>query len=402
MDLKSLHSPLEAARTQESARFAVGGSAPRLAVRPDSREEVAEMVRWCGTERLALLPWGGGIALSRAAAPSRYDVALDLTGLSQLVEYEPDDFTVTAECGVRIQDLAARLAAHGQELPLEAAEHWGATLGGVLAANASGPRRRRFGAPRDRVLGAQFVTGDGVIARTGGRVVKNVAGHAVHRLLVGSRGTCGVILEASLKLLPLPLARRALVHGLSGVELTDAKRWSGLARLEPSMLTVIGRAVAALNPVLASDAAFGAVVAFEDEPAWVEACSASVRERLGVPRLAVQDASVSALTQMLTDTEEMPGPRLTFTTASNSPECLAPLVSHPVAERLVFHAPAGRLHLFPAASEALGLIRSLESNGFALIETRGVEYTPAPAPAAIAQLRSRLQQALDPASVFAR
>lgn len=402
MDLSTLHSPLDAARTQDPARFAVGGSTPRLAARPDSREEVAELVRWCGAERLALLPWGGGIALSRAAAPGRYDVALDLTGLSQLVEYEPDDFTITAECGVRIQDLAARLATHGQELPLETAEHWGATLGGALAANASGPRRRRFGAPRDRVLGAQFVTGDGVIARTGGRVVKNVAGHAVHRLLVGSRGTLGVILEASLKLLPLPLSRRALVHGLSGAELIDARRWHGLARLEPSMLTVLGRAVAALNPVLASNDAFCAVVAFEDEAPWVDACSASVRERLGVPRLAIQDASVGSLTQMLTDTEEMPGPRLTFTTASQSPECLAPLLSHAVAERLVFHAPAGRLHLFPGASEAVALIGMLESHGFALIEARGVEYTPPAPTAAIASLRSRLRQALDPASVFAR
>ncbi len=402
MDLSLLHSPLDAARTQDTARFTVGGSTPRLAVRPGSRQEVAELVRWCGAESLALLPWGGGITLSRATAPQRYDVALDLTGLSQLVEYEPDDFTVTAECGVRIQDLAARLATHGQELPLEAAEHWGATLGGVLAANASGPRRRRFGAPRDRVLGAQFVTGDGVIARTGGRVVKNVAGHAVHRLLVGSRGNLGVILEASLKLLPLPLARRALVHGMSAAELADGRRWHGLPRLEPSIFTVLGRAVAALNPVLASDAAFCAVVAFEDEAPWVESCSGLVRERLGVPRLAVQDASVSALTQMLTDSEEMPGPRLTFTTASQSPECLAPLLSHAVAERLVFHAPAGRLHLFPAANEAVALIRLLETKGYALIDSRGVDHTPPPPAAAIARLRARLQQALDPASVFAR
>lgn len=402
MDLTALRSPLDSARTQDPQRFSMGGVTPRLAVRPESSDEVVEVVRACGAAQLALLPWGGGISLSREQAPPRYDVALDLTGLARVVEHEPDDFTITAECGARIQDLGARLATHGQELPLEAAEHWGATLGGVLAANASGPRRRRFGAPRDRILGARFVTGDGVLAHTGGRVVKNVAGHAVHRLLVGSRGTLGVILEASLKLLPMPLARRALLYGMSAVELTDPNRWRGFGRREPAQLTVIGRAVAALNPVLASDAAFCTVVGFEDEATWVEACGGFARERLGTPRLQMQDASVSALTQMLTDTEEMPGPRLSFATASDSPACLAPLVSHAVGERLVFHAPAGRLHLFPTAHEAPALVSLLAQHGFVLLEARGVEVEPSPTHPAIRALRARLRTALDPASVFAR
>ena len=401
MDLTTVRSPLDSARTQDAQRFAMNGIPPRLAVRPESSAEVIEVVRACGADRLALLPWGGGIALSREDAPPRYDIALDLTGLSRVVEHEPDDFTLTAECGARVQDLAARLASHGQELPLEAAEHWGATLGGVLAANASGPRRRRFGAPRDRILGAQFVTGDGVLANTGGRVVKNVAGHAVHRLLVGSRGTLGIILQASLKLLPVPLARRALVYGMSAEALAEPARWRGFGRREPAMLTVIGRAVAALNPVLASDAAFCTVVGFEDETAWIEACSSFARERLGAPRLQLQDASVSALTQMLTDTEEMPGPRLSFATASDSPACLAPLLAHPVAERLVFHAPAGRLHLFPVASQAPALVSLLAAHGFALLEARGVEVEPPAFHPAVRALRARLRTALDPTGIFA-
>lgn len=401
MDLSAPRSPLDAARSQDPGRFAVGGVVPRLALRPQSREEVAEVVRAAGADGLALLPWGGGIALSREWAPARYDLALDLTGLSRIVEYEPDDFTITAECGVRIEDLRGLLAAKGQELPLEAAEPWGATLGGVLAANASGPRRRRFGAPRDRVLGAQFVTGDGVLARTGGRVVKNVAGHAVHRLLVGSRGTLGVILEASLKLLPLPIARRAMVYAVSEPALFEEARWQGFGRREPSVLTVIGRAVAALNPVLAADAPFAVVVAFEDEAPWIEDCAGFARERLGAPRLSVQEASVTGLTQMLCDAEEMPGPRLTFTTASDSPACLAPLRAHAAAERLVFHAPAGRLHVFPAPSDAADLVRHLEAHGFTLLEARGVEVPQGAMAPAEAALRARLRTALDPAGVFA-
>src|SRR6185503_9728164 len=100
--------------------------------------------------------------------------------------------------------LRAALAARGQELPLEGAREERATLGGVLAANAVGPRRRFFGSPRDRILGACYALGDGTLARAGGKVVKNVAGYGIHRLLCGSRGGLAVLLEASLKLLPAP------------------------------------------------------------------------------------------------------------------------------------------------------------------------------------------------------
>ncbi|MEQ1834542.1 MAG: FAD-binding protein, partial [Candidatus Eisenbacteria bacterium] len=125
-----------APRTTDAARFAMSGAAPKLAWRPESAAEVADAVKQAAADQLALVPWGGGVALSREAAPARYDVALDLTALKRISVYDPDDFTVTAECGITMADLHAALAAHRQELPLEAAEAWGATLGGVLAANA--------------------------------------------------------------------------------------------------------------------------------------------------------------------------------------------------------------------------------------------------------------------------
>jgi glycolate oxidase FAD binding subunit len=190
MDLTTLEK-----RVADATRYSMSGATPRAAWRPESAAEVADAVRQCGADGLKLVPWGGGVALARESAPERYDVALDLTGLKRVAIYDPDDYTVTVECGITIDDLRATLAAKKQELPLEGAESWGATLGGVLAANASGARRRAFGSPRDRILGASFVTGDGVLAKTGGRVVKNVAGHAVHRLLVGSRGALGVLVQ---------------------------------------------------------------------------------------------------------------------------------------------------------------------------------------------------------------
>ena len=382
-------------------RFAIGGTLPRLAWRPESAEELADAVRQANAEKLRVVAWGGGVALTREAAPASYDVALDTTALNKITIYDPEDFTVSAQCGIRMHDLRAALADKQQELPLEAAESWAATLGGVLAANASGPRRRMFGSPRDRILGARFVTGDGVLARTGGRVVKNVAGHAVHRLLVGSLGRLGVFTEASLKLLPHPTGRVAWHWGADAATLADARRWSAWPRREPAVLTVIGRALAAKHPVLAGgapgDAApFTIVAGFEEDPAWLESCDAFARDSLGAPRSTVRDASVPALWQQLTDFEEMPGPRFTFTTSANTPDAIAFLAGRAVAERLLFHAPCGRLHLWPAAEEAAELVRELAGRGFAPIGARGVTAGIGDGSAGTAALRARIQAALDP------
>jgi FAD/FMN-containing dehydrogenase len=258
-----------------------------------------------------------------------------------------------------------------------------------------------LGSPRDRILGARFVTGDGVLAKTGGRVVKNVAGHAVHRLLVGSRGTLAVFAGASLKLLPQPTGRVAWHWGADAAMLSDAKRWSAWPRREPAVLTVLGRALAAKHPVLAGGAAvdaapFTVVAGFEDDPAWLEDC-----DTFGVPRSTVRDESVPALWQQLADFDEMPGPRLTFTSAHVTPDAIAFLAGRPVAERLLFHAPCGRLHLWPAAEEAAEIVRDLAARGFGLIGARGVEAGAGHGPGLTAALRERLRAALDPRGTWA-
>ena len=168
-------------------------------------------------------------------------------------------------------------------------------------------------------------------------MVKNVAGHAVHRLLVGSRGALGVLLEASLKLLPQPPARVAMLWAADAGNLANTERWRDWPRREPAALTVLGRAVAALNPVMASDAPYAVVAGFEDHAAWVEDCATFARDSLGTPRVKVQDASVPPLWQQLADAEEMPGVRLTFTTAANTPDAIAFL--HGTAGRRAIDIP---------------------------------------------------------------
>ncbi len=393
---------LGAARALDPARFAIGGVVPRVALRPVAREEVAEALRAATRDGLGVVPWGGGVSLPRLAAPPRYDVALELTALDRIVEHEPEDFTLTAECGVTLATLRAQLAARGQELPLESAVAARATLGGVIAADASGPRRLRFGAPHDRILGAHFALGDGTLARTGGRVVKNVAGYAVHRLLCGARGGLAVLLEASLKLSPAPLARRALVWPLDAAALADAARWAWAPRLEPALVTVLGRAAASGLPELAGAGAFAVVIAFEDEAVWVERQAAAARERLGPEARAIEGAEVVALTQALADLEETQRARLTFATADNTPAALAPIVGSAEAAHAVFHAPAGRLHLFPEPARAQALVGTLAAAGFTLTAAVGAgEVVPAlPPQVAVSELRARVRAALDPAGTL--
>jgi FAD/FMN-containing dehydrogenase len=228
-----------------------------------------------------------------------------------------------------------------------------------------------------------------------------VAGHAVHRLLVGSRGGLGVLLEASLKLLPGPPARRALVAGLAAGALADPARWAGFARREPAVLTVLGRSLAGAHAAQAGAAPFALIVGFEDDPAWVEDCAVFARARLSDVRAEARDADVPPLWRALADAAGRPGPRLTFASAHNTPAALAPLLGRPVGERLLFHAPSGRLVLWPLPAEAADLVRELAALGFALVDARGADVDlPASTPS-VRALRERLSAALDPAGTMA-
>jgi glycolate oxidase FAD binding subunit len=394
---------LHAERAVDPARYALGGLAPRWALKPSSAEEVVEALRAASRERLRVLPWGGGTRLGRAAPTGGYDVALDLGALDRIVEYEPEDFTLTAQCGATLRSLRAALAARGQELPLEAPHDTRATLGGTLAVNGSGPRRLRFGSPADRLLGARFVLGDGTVARSGGKVVKNVAGLAVHRLLCGSRGRLAVILEASLKLAPAPEQRVTLLFGAAAAQLAERQRWGAPPRLEPSYLTVLGAAAARAVGAARVEAPFVVAVGLEDDAEWVAEQEARVTAALGAPALRREGDDAVAITQALADAQEGAGARLTFTSAHKTPVALAPVLERAGAERLVSHAAAGRLHWFlDEDDDPSALVRELRAAGYVLIDGGRVNLEGPVAPAvAILDLRERLRAALDPAAALA-
>lgn len=191
--------------------FALEGKKPALVFAPATQEEVGTCLALCDEAGAAVLPWGGGTQMDFGEAPSRYDLALDLRRLNRVVEYEPADLTVTVEAGLRLADLQARLGEHGQWLPLDPPLPADASIGGVLATNASGPARIAHGTARDHVIGMTVALADGRVVRSGGRVVKNVAGYDMAKLHIGAFGSLGVIMQVSFKVAPRPLVEQSLV-----------------------------------------------------------------------------------------------------------------------------------------------------------------------------------------------
>lgn len=173
-------------------------------VRPRSEAELVEALRAAGRDRRALLPIGFGSKLEWCRPPGRVDVTLSTRELSGVVAYEPADGTITARAGTSMAELAAIARAGGNHLTPLVPNPESATLGGVLAAGQSGLDRTRHGPVRNHVLGMRVLLADGTIAKSGGRLVKNVTGYDLHRLYCGSHGTLCVIVEATLRLFPLP------------------------------------------------------------------------------------------------------------------------------------------------------------------------------------------------------
>ncbi len=191
--------------------YAVDGLLPRLVVTPNSVAEVAQVVALTSSYGLSLLVRGGGTRMEIGGLPERIDVLLETTRLARLLQHEAPDLTCHVEAGLTLANLQTRLAAQGQRLALDPFDAQQATLGGLLAADASGPRRLRYGSARDLVIGLRVVQASGEVTRSGGSVVKNVAGYDLNKLYIGSMGTLGVIVEANFKLQPLPAAERTLL-----------------------------------------------------------------------------------------------------------------------------------------------------------------------------------------------
>jgi glycolate oxidase FAD binding subunit len=225
---------------------------------PKTAAEVVELVAEAGAAGRTLEVIGGGTksGIGNGAAA---DTVLSLAGLSKIVDYAPEELVLTAQPGVTLAALEKLVAAEGQMLPFEPphlARLLGSkgkpTLGGALAANLSGPRRIRVGAARDHFLGFEAVTGRGELVKAGGKVVKNVTGYDLSKLMAGSWGTLGVLTEVTIKVLPAARTEATLLlFGLADARANEAMVCAMQAPVDVSGAAHLPQAVAARAPLRA-------------------------------------------------------------------------------------------------------------------------------------------------------
>jgi glycolate oxidase FAD binding subunit len=192
-----------------NASLSIAGVTPRAELVPADRTELASIVRDLYAAGKAFAFVGGGTELDLGNAPRALDTVVRTTALNRALDYSPEDQTITVEAGMRVAALDALLAQHDQLLPLDVADRQNATVGGAIATNAFGPRRHRYGSIKDLIVGVEIVRPDGVIAHAGGKVVKNVAGFDLTKLMVGSLGTLAGIVSATFRVFPKPARTRA-------------------------------------------------------------------------------------------------------------------------------------------------------------------------------------------------
>ena len=184
--------------------YAFDGYVPKAVVLPGSIREIQDVLRFAAKQDLSVIPAGAGTKLGIGNLPQKLDVVLATTRLNGVVEYEPADLTVTVKAGIRLAALQSVLAQHQQYLALDPPYADRCTIGGIVATNASGSLRLRYGAARNQVLGLRVVHANGTAVKSGGKVVKNVAGYDLNKLYIGAFGTLGIITEVTLKLSPIP------------------------------------------------------------------------------------------------------------------------------------------------------------------------------------------------------
>ena len=207
--------PSDAVRPADPERDDVDGVQPALCARVDSPDAVAAALAICQRLDAVVAPRGGGTHLGLGMPPERVDVLLDLRGLNEVIEYRPEDLTLAVAAGARRADVQRLLAEAGQMLALDPAGEATSTIGGMVAANLSGPRRAGSGTARDLVIGLEVAGVNGLVTRSGGMVVKNVTGYDLPKAHIGAFGTLGVITRVNLKIAPRPSVERTLVIPLA-------------------------------------------------------------------------------------------------------------------------------------------------------------------------------------------
>jgi glycolate oxidase FAD binding subunit len=239
------------------AAFQIDGIAPLVVLRPDAVEQIPEIIKLAAAEKLAVVVTGGRTKLNIGLPPAKYDVALDMSALNKIIAYDPGDLTLSVEAGIPLRQISRALAQHGQFLPLAVPFLERTTIGGTIASGVDGPLRQLYGTARDYLLGMEFVTGEGVAAKSGGRVVKNVTGYDIHKLMIGALGTLGVMTRLNFKTFPLPAATRGFVARFpTTAQACEMRNRIAASPLSPLTLDILSPQVAALFSAAAPPSKF--------------------------------------------------------------------------------------------------------------------------------------------------
>jgi glycolate oxidase FAD binding subunit len=265
---------------------AIDGVVPARVVTPSTAGDVAAVLADASRERAATVIRGGGTKMAWGRRPSAVDLVVSMQGLSRVVDHRHGDLVAIVEPGATLAETNRLLAERGQWLPIDAADAR-ATIGGVLAANDSGPVRHRHGAPRDLLIGVSLAMTDGRVVKAGGEVVKNVAGYDLGKLMCGSHGTLAAIVRATFKLAPRPQASETVVARFASI----AAAAGAIARLsasqcDPLAFDVAGGAGGMGEPML--------LVRVASTPGAVGAQVRAVRGACGAGEVTVVDGETEA------------------------------------------------------------------------------------------------------------
>jgi glycolate oxidase FAD binding subunit len=200
--------------------YILDGQRPKVIVSPKTIDEVSKVVAYANQERLAIIPMGNGTKIGMGGIPKKMDIVLSTRRLNRITDCDVDNLTLSVESGITLSEVQKRLAREGRGyfLPLDPPFTNKATLGGIVAANSSGPKRFLYGTARDLIIGMKSVFPNGDIVVSGGKTVKNVSGYDMCKLLIGSLGTLGIIGEMTFKLLPLHEKEATLLIPFPSIE----------------------------------------------------------------------------------------------------------------------------------------------------------------------------------------
>jgi glycolate oxidase FAD binding subunit len=279
--------------------YRVDGLTPSLALAPESVDQVRAVLAAAADTRAAVVPWGGGTQMGFGNLLEAFDMALDLRGMNEVVEYEPDDLTVAVQAGCTLAELNRRLGEHGEMLPVDAADPERATIGGLVASGFSGPRRLGYGSLRDLIIGITAVLPGGLVAKAGGMVVKNVTGFDMMRLYHGSLGSLAVIVQVNLKVLPRPRAERTIVAHYPALEPAfDAAMTVRRSQLLPTAITLLDAGAAERAGIGGS--AWTLVLRCEAPPVAVVRQAARISDAISTQALALDVLEESGSEQIWT------------------------------------------------------------------------------------------------------